>query len=90
MQTLNVTVLGSVFPVYFSGSTSDDRGRMWCDSEEVGELVETIATDQDDGRGVLMGGGVFTAAGVAAALRVHGYEVDGVEVMPPDMDGIDE
>lgn len=88
MQVLTLIFLGVPVTITLDAPTSDYRAAMVVDPASLQGSVEGLCNGEDDGRGVSMAPGAYTAMGIQGVFfRAAGVEVAGVEDAPADLDG---
>ena len=88
MQVLTLVYLDVPATITLAAPTSDYRCAMEVEPASLQASFEDFCHGEDDGRGVSMAPGAYTAMGIQGVFfRMMGIEVAGVEDAPADLDG---
>ncbi|WCH25184.1 hypothetical protein [Aeromonas salmonicida] len=88
MQVLTLEYMGMAATITLDAPTSDYRCAMAVEPALLQPSFEDFCNGEDDGRGVSMAPGAYSAMGIQGVFfRMMGIEVAGVEDAPADLDG---
>lgn len=90
MQRLTLSYLENEAVISLDAPTSDYRCAMQVEPAQLQGSFEDFCNGEDDGRGIPMAPGAYTAMGIQGVFyRMMGIEVGGVEDAPDDLDGVE-